>query len=111
MAAPAFRSESHVVGTGTDATPAEPAGAAAVDTATLAIAIIMDWDGSAAGGWTGPAGYTIRSDNTAGNDSAVATKTLSASGSENPAAFTNRIGVAHNKVVATITLSAVATEQ
>lgn len=54
----------------------------------MAIAVGMHWSGSPAGGWVAPTGYTLRSDNTVGNDVAVATKQLTLSSAEDPAAFT-----------------------
>lgn len=63
-----------------------PPSATAVGSDDLGIAAGVGWQGSASA-WTAPAGYTVRSDNTAGNDGILATKALSASGAEDPAAF------------------------
>jgi hypothetical protein len=71
--------------TGTTNTGNGPA-VVAVSSAAMAVTVLFHWGGST-GGWTAPAGYVLRSDNTNGNDNAVATKLLSASGSEDPAAW------------------------
>lgn len=62
----------------------------AVQSASLAVVLGINWGGSGAGGWgtTSPAGYALQSDNSVGNDCCISTKSLAASGSENPGAFT-----------------------
>lgn len=65
-----------------------PPAATAGGSSDLAIAMGVHWNGSGSAGWTAPSGYTLRSNNTAGNDAMFATKTLTASGSEDPGVFT-----------------------
>lgn len=67
----------------------DPGSVTAVTTDAMAICGGMTWQGSLTGGWSAPAGYTRRSDNTVGNSIVIAEKQLSASGAENPAAFSN----------------------
>lgn len=65
----------------------------------------MHWSGSS-GGYVAPANYTIRGDNTSGNNSAAASRTslLAASTAEDPATFTNTGGIGNWQVV-TLALS------
>jgi len=67
----------------------DPPPVVAVSSAAMALAIGDNWTGSNPGGWTAPTGYTIVTNNATGNDAAIATKLLSASGTENPTAFGN----------------------
>lgn len=67
----------------------DPPAVVAVATTSLAVAGGVNFTGSNAGGWTASTGYVVRSDNTAGNDAFLETKSLSASGSENPSAVAN----------------------
>lgn len=67
-----------------------PPAVTAVDSAALAVALGIQWSGCATA-WA-HAAYTIRSNNAAGNDGVVAFRQLSASGSEDPAAFTGQNG-------------------
>jgi hypothetical protein len=73
-------------GTGSRGTAVDPPAVTAVSSAALAVAFGVHWAGSLSG-WTAPTGYTLQTDNTAGNDGMAATKLLSASGSENPSNF------------------------
>lgn len=80
-------SQSATGGTGNaNGHPPDPPATTAVASASLAVTGGINWGGTITA-WTAPIGYTIRSDNSAGNDCVVADKTLSASGSENPGAF------------------------
>lgn len=65
----------------------DPPATTAVASASLAVACGINWGGSAVA-WVAQAGYTIESDNTAGNDVVLSDKSLSSSGSENPGAYT-----------------------
>jgi hypothetical protein len=75
----------------------------AVDPNAMAVAIIIDWAGSASA-WNGPTGYTIRTRNTTGDDVSVADKLLTVSGIEDPAAVLNRSVASTIKLASTITL-------
>jgi hypothetical protein len=69
------------------------------------MAVLFHWSGSASGGWTNPTGYTLRSDNTVGNDTAVWTKTLSSGSPDDPAsvnANTSDQWVAHTFTIAPV---------
>lgn len=68
----------------------DPPATTAVASASLAVTGAIDWGGSLVS-WAAGAGYTVRSDNTTGNDCVIADKTLSSSGSENPGAFTGEV--------------------
>lgn len=81
-------SASGAKGTAQNTNPDPPA-VVAVASSSLAICGGIHWAGSTAGGWTPPSGYTIRGDNGAGDDSFFATKSLSASGSEDPGVSAN----------------------
>lgn len=85
----AFDSTSAAGSTGNSAHQPDPPVTTAVKTTTLAVAGGVQFGGSLAGGWTNSAGYVVRSDNTAGNDGFLEDKSLSASGTENPAAIAN----------------------
>lgn len=75
------------VGAGVSHAPDPPA-TIAVKTTSMAVAGGVNFGGALAGGWGASTGYVI--DNaTAGNDGFLETKSLVASGSENPAAVTN----------------------
>jgi hypothetical protein len=67
----------------------DPPATTAVQTTSLAVTGAVDWSGSTTT-WANATGYTIRSDNSAGNDGMVESKALSASGSENPSTITGR---------------------
>ncbi len=56
---------------------------------TMALAFGVGWGGATTGGWTAPTGYVIQSANATLTKGAVATKSLSSTGSEDPSAFTN----------------------
>lgn len=58
----------------------------------LAISGGIEWGGSGGGGWTASAGYTLQSNNAAGNDAFMQTKVLVSAGAENPAAVTGVAG-------------------
>lgn len=93
----------------TTASPNPPA-VTAGDAAALAIAVCNLWAGSGAGGWTPPSGYTIRNNNAAGHETGMATKQLSATGSEDPGTFTN--GASSDTAwAATVTLTPAAVQQ
>jgi hypothetical protein len=81
----------------------DPPSVTAVNAACMAACFGAQWSGSTTS-WTAPAGYTRRSRNTAGDDSAIATKLLSASGAENPAAWSGGAGT-NDCWSATITLA------
>lgn len=68
-------------------TPCDPPSTTAVAAATLAISGAINWNGSGTA-WVASTGYTIRSNNAAGNDSVLQTKTLSAAGAEDPSTIT-----------------------
>lgn len=88
-------SASGATGSATSHNPDPPA-VTAVNSACLAICGGIYWNGSGTS-WGAPSGYTIRSNNAAGNDGVMATKLLSASGSENPGAFSGtNSGTSHN---------------
>lgn len=70
----------------------DPPSTTAVAASSLAIAGGANYGGSLSGGWGTPSGYVIRTNNTAGNDAVMATKSLAAPGAENPAVFTNSAG-------------------
>ena len=63
------------------------------------VAIGGHWTGSVGTGWTAPTNYTLRSDNTIGNDGMLATRVLvgGAGGAENPNEFFNSgsVGLDH----------------
>lgn len=80
----------------------DPPSTTAVDAAAFAVAVAIGWNGSATA-WA-HAVYTIRSNNAAGNDGIMATRQLSASGAENPAAFTGSGGVSGATWGCTVTL-------
>lgn len=67
--------------------PPDPPSTTAVASASLAICGGINYAGSGAGGWTAPTNYTRRTDNTVGNDGVMASRSLVASGAENPGAF------------------------
>lgn len=75
------------VATGTN-NSANPPSVDPVSADALAMVFMAHWSGSGAGGWTPPTGYTIRSNNTAGNDALIATKALASGSVEDPAAIT-----------------------
>jgi hypothetical protein len=64
----------------------DPPATTAVATTSLAVTGGVAWQGATTT-WTVSTGYTRHSDTTSGNDLAVGVKSLSASGSENPGAF------------------------
>lgn len=61
---------------------------AVVAVAASSLSVAGGFNFGIAGTWVAPAGYTIRSRTTAGTDFVIATKSLAASGSEDPAVFT-----------------------
>jgi hypothetical protein len=81
----------------------DPPSVTAVSSAAMAVCFGTQWNGSTAS-WTPPAGYTRRSRNTAGDDSVAADKLLSASGAENPAAWSGGSGT-NDCWAATLTLA------
>lgn len=84
-----FDSKATIGATGfTDHQPDPPA-TTAVATTSMAVAMGVNWGGSITGGWTASTNYVIRSNNANGNDGFMETRSLSASGSENPAAVSN----------------------
>lgn len=59
----------------------------------LIVILGVNWSGSGVGGWVAPANYTIRGNNTAGNNGTSATRnSLIAAGAEDPATFTGASG-------------------
>ena len=78
-------------GTGTNPNPPSTT---AVASASLAVCGGANVNGSAAGGYGAPTGYTRRDTGADGDVSTLATKTLSSSGAEDPAAFSNASGSA-----------------
>ena len=83
----AFDAASAAGGTGSSAHAPDAPAVVAVATASLAVAIGLNFAGYTSVG--APSGYTFRTDTAnATYDGGIATKTLSASGSENPGAFT-----------------------
>lgn len=78
-------SQAAAVATGSTQTDIDPPATTAVSSAAMAVAIGIHWAGSWGTGWTTiPTGYTLRTDNTPGNDGVIVTKLLSVSGAENP---------------------------
>jgi hypothetical protein len=73
----------------------DPAAVTVATTNAFSVAIGVHWNGSAPS-WIAPAtpAYTMRSDNTSGNDGMMATRQLTATGSENPDGFDSAGGVA-----------------
>jgi len=66
----------------------DPPAVVAVSNRAMAVAGGAFWGtGSGSSGWSAPANYTLRSNNAAGNTGMLASRLLSASGSENPPAF------------------------
>lgn len=84
-------SQSSSGATGSGAHDPDPPATTAVATSTLAVTGMVFWGGSITA-WTAPTNYTLRTNNAAGNDGAMATRALSASGTENPGVFTGRNG-------------------
>lgn len=83
----------------------DPPATTAVSSSAMAVCGGLFWDGSATA-WAAPTGYTIRSTVNVSNDQALASKLLSASGSENPAAFSGAaVGTADIWQGFTITLA------
>lgn len=72
-------------GGGTNHAP-DPPSTTAVASSSLAVAGGLNFFGSQAGGWAASTGYVVRSNNAAGNDGFMETKSLSASGAEDPSA-------------------------
>jgi hypothetical protein len=71
----------------------------------MALALGYTYSGSDTGGYGAPSGYSVISDNTAGNDLVVASKLLSGSGSVNPGAFTNTVANSGDNWAATLLLA------
>jgi hypothetical protein len=82
-----------------------PPAAIANSSASMALALGYTFSGSDTGGYGAPSGYSVNSDNTAGNDLVIASKLLSSSGSENPAAFTNTVANSGDNWAATLLLA------
>lgn len=78
-------------GNGASSNPNPPA-TTAVASASLAIAGGLNDAGAAAGGWTASAGYTMKTGTALQDSGFLETKTLSAAGSEDPAAVANAPG-------------------
>lgn len=78
-------SASGTLANGTTHSPDPPA-TVALAGASLAVAGAINWAGSS-GSWAAPSGYTVRSDNTVGNDCVIIDKSLTVAGSENPGAI------------------------
>ncbi len=91
-------------GNGRMDTAVDPPAVVAVALNTMAVALCAHWTGSATPGWTAPTGYTRQSDNTLGNDCAIATKLLSAAGSEDPSVFSGNASNIADWIAHTITL-------
>lgn len=69
-----------------------PPSTTAIASTSMAICGGSNWAGSGPSNfWVAPTGYTLRSDNTSGNDSAIGTKSLAAAGAEDPAAFSGNL--------------------
>jgi len=66
----------------------DPPSVTAVSATTMALGIGINWNGAGGSTWGTSGGYTIRTTNAAGVDVVIATKSLSASGAEDPPAFT-----------------------
>lgn len=62
---------------------------------SLSVAMGINWGGSSSA-WTAPSGYVIRSDNSAGNDCAIADKSLTGTSPEDPAAFTGEVAASQS---------------
>ena len=91
-------------GNGTNTNPDPPAITPASNDA-LALAIGQNWSGSNPA-WSAPSGYTMCSDNTSGNDYALAIKQLASAASENPGAFSGvNTGSNQDYFSATVTLA------
>lgn len=69
---------------------------AVVAVAASSLAVAGGFNFGTSGTWTAPSGYTLRTLNTGGIDVVMATKSLAASGSEDPAVFTISAVVADN---------------
>jgi hypothetical protein len=82
----AFDSVSSAGSKGSSAHDPDPPATVAVKTTSLAVCGGVNFGAISA--WTAPSGYTVRTTNTGGIDAAMCDKSLSASGSENPAAIT-----------------------
>jgi hypothetical protein len=85
----ALDSQSSSGATSNSSSDFDPPATTPVQTTSLAIAGGADWSGSTTA-WTQPAGYALISDNSAGNDAAIATKSLASTASEDPGVFTGR---------------------
>lgn len=85
-AAVAFDAASTAGGKGNSAHNPDPGAVAPVASTSLAICGGVNFGSLTA--WINPAGYVVRSDNTAGNDGVMCDKSLSSTASEDPAAIT-----------------------
>lgn len=85
-----FDAVSSAGGKGNSAHNPDPPAVVAVQTTSLAVCGGLNF--GAAGTWTNPAGYVVETTNTGGIDAAMCDKSLSAAGSENPAAITDSLG-------------------
>lgn len=83
----------------------DPPTVTAVSANTLAVAVAAHWQGSSASLWAPPTGYSLRSDNTVGNDGMIATKVLSASGAEDPNEFFCTLNTPNDIIAITLTLA------
>ena len=81
--------DSSAGGTVTTTNAPNPPAITVVNANAMAIAVCMNFAGCSAGGWTAPSGYTRQSPATTGLEDAVATKALTATGTEDPGTFTN----------------------
>lgn len=73
----------------------DPPSTTAVATASLALCGGLHFSINASNTWTAPAGYAVQTANALGSDGLVCSKTLSASGAENPAIFTGDLGASN----------------
>jgi hypothetical protein len=67
----------------------DPPATTAVQSTSLAISGGHNFNGCGAGGWTVSTGYTVQTSHGASQEAVIQVKSLSASGSENPAALAN----------------------
>jgi hypothetical protein len=71
----------------------------------MALAAAINWSGSGGGGWTAPSGYTLRTNNAAGNDGMISEKLVVSAGAENPGVYSGAGGT-NNVWTATLALKA-----
>lgn len=77
-----------------------------VNANAMVLAFVIAYAGSDTGGFTAPnsGGYTIRTDNTAGNDAMIAEKKRVAAGTESPGTVGNITNVAEDRFVISVAL-------